>query len=111
MLTWLVKGAVRFHSYGSFSKVPQPAAVEEATEDFIAENDFMADFLAQCDVSDAASFSPIVAIHNTFESLMGQSINRSELKTILRAKGYKFAQTTKGKNRGKWGFLGISLPP
>ena len=111
LLTWLVKGAVRFHSYGSFSKVPQPAAVEEATEDFIAENDFMADFLAQCDVSDAASFSPIAAIHNTFESLMGQTINRSELKNLLRAKGYKFTQATKGESRGKWGFLGVALPP
>ena len=110
LLTWLVKGAVKFHSYGSFSKVPQPAAVEEATEDFIAENDVIADFLAQCDISDSGAFSPLIDIHRAFEAVMEQPINRSDLSNLLRAKGYRYTQASKGENRGKRGFLGISLP-
>ena len=110
LLTWLVKGAVRFHSYGSFNRVPQPAAVEEATDDFIAENDFMADFLAQCDVADPAAFSSINDIHDTFKSLMGQSISRADLRKLLREKGYECTQASKGPFRGKRGILGIKLP-
>mgnify|MGYP001185284634 CR=1 FL=1 len=108
-LTWLVKGAVRFHGYGSFSNVPQPAAVEEATEDFLAENDFAADFLALWDVSDPGAFSPIEDLHHAFETFTGQSIDRNELKTLLRGKGYKYTKCAKKVGRGKWGFQGISL--
>ena len=85
------------------------AAVEEATEDFLAENDFTADFLAQCDVSAHGAFSPIEDLHLAFETFTGQGIDRNELKTLLRGKGYKYTKCAKKVGRGKWGFQGISL--
>ena len=110
LLAWLVKGAVRYHSYGSFSKVPQPAAVEEATADFIAENDVVADFLALCDLTNPNAFADTTDIHSAFQSLMQQNIPRAELKDLLRAKGYVFMQVHTKENRGKRGFRGITLP-
>ena len=110
LLTWLVKGAVLFHSYGSFNRVPQPAAVEEATDNFITENDAMADFLAQCDFADPTAFSSIGDIHDAFTALIGQPIQRADLRKLLREKGYECTQTSRKDVKGQRGIFGIKLP-